>query len=85
MEACIKFVKCTIKKCGLTNNDVHFVFLQIRSAPVGVGLSSLAIMLFNRSIRALLLQPGSEPININNDNEYYKGLTSRQEAYTKNK
>ena len=40
-------------------------------------------MLVNRPIKALLLQIGREPININND-EYYDVLVSRQEAYTKN-
>ena len=40
--------------------------------------------MFNRPIRALLLQIGRDPININNDDEYYKALKPRQEAYTMN-
>ena len=84
MDAGIKFVKCTIKKCRQTNNDVHFALLQIRSILVGTGLPSAASLLFNRPIRALLLQIGKEPINVNNDDESYEALKSRQEAYTKN-
>ena len=81
--ACIKFVKCTIKKCRQTNNNVHFVLLQIRSTLVGAALPSTALMLFSRPIRALLPQIGREPININDD-EYYETLKARKEVYTKN-
>ena len=41
------------------------------------------MMLLNMPIRAVLLQIGREPINLNNDDEYYKALKSRQEVYTK--
>ena len=79
-----KVVKSTIKKCRRTNKNVHFALLQIRSTPVGAVLPSSAVLLFNMSIRALLLQICRELISINNDDEYYKALKSRQGAYTKN-
>ena len=41
------------------------------------------MMLYNRPIRALLLQGGKQPININNNYEY-KALKLRQETCTKN-
>ena len=44
------------------------------STPIGAGLCSPAILIFNRSIRALLPQINREPININADNEHYKAL-----------
>ena len=50
---------------------------------VGTWLLSTASMLFNRPIRALLLQIGSMPININNDDEYYEAIKLRQQAYNK--
>ena len=78
------FLKCTIKKCTQTNNNVHFALLPIRSTLVDTMLHSPATLLFNRPIRALLLQIGREPININNDDKYYEALKSGQEAYTKN-
>ena len=84
MEACIKFVKCTIKKCRQTNNDVHFAFLQKRSTLIGARLPCSAMMLFNRTRRTLLPQIGREPINFSNDGEYYETLKSKKEAYTKN-
>ena len=51
-----------------------FLFLQIRSTLVGDGLPRPAMMMFNRTIRALLPQTGREPIKINNKDEYYKAL-----------
>ena len=84
VEACIKFVKHTIKKYRQTNNDVHFALFQIRSTLVSTGLPSSAIMLFNKPIRTLLPHMGRELINVNNDDDDYEALKSRQEACTKN-
>ena len=72
VKACIKFVKCIIKKYRHTNNDIYFALFQIRSIPLGTELPSPAMMLFNRSIKKLLLQIGREPVNANNDEKYYK-------------
>ena len=82
-EACIQLVKCTIMKCRQTDNNEHFALLHIRSISVSAGLPSSAMMLFNRPISAPLLQIIREPINVNNDNEYYNALKSRQEACTR--
>ena len=57
---------------------------QIGSTLVGACLPSPAMMLFNRTIRALLLQIGRQQTNTNNDYEFYEALQSRQEAYIKN-
>ena len=84
VEACIKFMKHTIKKCKWNNNDGNFTLLQIRSIPIGTGIPSPAMLLFNRPIRVLLSWFGREPININKDDEYYEALKSRQETYIKN-
>ena len=51
---------------------------------MSTGLPCLATMLFNRPIRVLVLKVGREPININNDDDYYKGLKLRQKSYMKN-
>ena len=84
VKACFRFVKCTIKKCRQTNNDVHFTLLQITSTPTSAWLPSPAMMLLKRPIRALLPQIDREPINVNNDDEYYEALKSGKEAYTTN-
>ena len=57
-EACIKFIRCAIKKCIQNNYDVNFALLQIRSTPVNTGIPSQATLLFNRPIRVLLPQLG---------------------------
>ena len=67
IEACIKFVKCKISKCLITNNGVNLPLLQIKSTLLGAGLSSLATPLFNRLISGLLPQMNSKPIDVNND------------------
>ena len=72
VEACVKFMKCTIKKCRQNNNDANFALLQIRSTPIGTGIPSPAKLLFSRPIGGLLPEVRREPININKDDEYYK-------------
>ena len=34
-EACIKFLKETVKKCSETNTDINLALLQIRQTPPG--------------------------------------------------
>ena len=47
IEACIKFIKHTMKKCTETNKDIHITLLQIKSTPLEPGLPSPATLLFN--------------------------------------
>ena len=53
VQACIKFVKCTIKKCIDTYQDINLALLQIWSTLVEAGLPSLALMLFRRPIQGV--------------------------------
>ena len=62
-----KILKHTIGKCFDTNNDDILTLLQIRSIPIGTGLLSPAMLLFNRPIRGLLPPMNGEPINIIKD------------------
>ena len=55
----------------------------MRSTPTGAGLPSTNTFLFNIPIRALLPQINREPTNFNADNEYYQGLKTCQDKYTK--
>ena len=57
------------KKLLDNNDDVNLTLLQIGSTPIGTGLLSLATPLFNRLIRALLLQINRDLINFSADNE----------------
>ena len=54
VEACKKFVKCTLNKCFDSRSDPHIALLQIQMTPLGQGLPSPATMLFNhpKGIRA---------------------------------
>ena len=40
VEACIKFTKCTYKKCSDSGGDVHMVLIQTRTTPLGQGLQA---------------------------------------------
>ena len=50
VEACIKFIKHTMKKCIETNEDIHIALLQIRATQLEPGLPSPATLLFNHPI-----------------------------------
>ena len=49
-EACIKFVKGTMKKCFESDTDVNLAVLQVRSIPMWLGLPKPATILFNMVI-----------------------------------
>ena len=69
------------KKCIDTNKDINLALLQICSTPVGTGLHSLAVMLFNRPIHGFLPQMKREPIGIDNDDVQYQALEACQNKY----
>ena len=81
VEACIKFVKCTIRKCLDTSQDINLALLQMQSTAVGVGLPSLVMMAFSRPIRGLLLQIDRVPINRDIDEVHYETLETHQSKY----
>ena len=67
VEACIKFVTCTVKYALTLLRDIHLALLQICSTTIGVGVLRPAVMLFIRPIRGLLPQMNRDPIDTNND------------------
>ena len=50
VEACIKFIKCTFKKCADLGRDINMALLQIHTMPLGQGLPSPATLMFNRQV-----------------------------------
>ena len=82
-EESIKFIKCTITKCLDTNNDVNLALIKIPSTPIGIGLPSPAMFLFNRPIQGLIHLMSREPININDDLQC-KTPKYHQDKYVKN-
>ena len=83
VEACLKYLKCTIEKCNDTNQDINVALLQTWSTLVGVGLASLAAVLLNRPIEALLPKMNRAPINRDNDDVQYEALEDCQSKYNK--
>ena len=78
VEACIKLIKCTIKKCSDSGDDIHMAILQIRSTPLGQGLPSPPMLLSNCPVRGILPVIDRPPINIDNDDKHHNTLMHRQ-------
>ena len=71
VEACIKVIKCTIKKCSDSGGDIHMAMLQIRTTPQGQGLPSPAMLLLNWPVRGIMPVMDRPPINVDNDDEHH--------------
>ena len=54
VEACIKFIKQTFKKCAKSSRDISMALLQIHTRPLGPGLLSPATLLFNRQVQGIM-------------------------------
>ena len=50
VKACIKFIKCTFKKCAESSRDIKMALLHICTMPLGPGLLSLATLIFNGQV-----------------------------------
>ena len=74
IEACINFVKRTMKKCCEVNADTFVPLLQTRSTLISPGLPRLATLLFNKPTRDILPR-FSRPHLLcdNHENELIKG------------
>ena len=66
-----------------TNQDTNLALLQIQATPVGAGLPRPAIMLFNRPIQGFWSQTNRVPINMDNDDVWYKAPEAHQTKYNK--
>ena len=84
LEACIKFVKCTMKTCIKTNGDIHIALLQVRATPLESGLPSPAMLLFNCPIQGIMPILNRIPISSDNDDNHYEVLVKRQIRNDKN-
>ena len=77
VEACTKFVKCTLKICFDSRGDPHISLLQIPVTPPGQGLPSPVTML-NHSIRGILPVINRPLVGIDNDQEHYEVIVKRK-------
>ena len=78
MEAYMKFIKSMLKKCFSTNTVINLTLLQIRTTPLGPGLPSPAMLVFNCCIKGIMLMIKKYPISADSDDDHYKVLVARQ-------
>ena len=78
VDACIKFIKCTIKKCSESGGNIHMALLQIRTTPLGQGLPSPETLLFNHPVCSIMPLIDKKPINIDNDDKHHENITHKQ-------
>ena len=78
MEACIKFMKETIKKCIDAKSNMLIALLQIRSTPLGPGLPSPATL--DHPIRGIMPALSRLPISPNNSDEHYDALVKTKKG-----
>ena len=85
VEACIKFVKHTLKKCFESRGHPHIALLQICMTPLKPGLPSPATILFNHPIIGIMPIINIPPVGRDNDEEHYEVLIKKQTKMTKTK
>ena len=78
IEVCIKFVKCTFKKCTNSGGDINMALIQIHTTPLGQGLPSPATLMFNRQVCIILPVLDHKPIWKDCDDEHHSRLVDRQ-------
>ena len=78
VEACIKFIKCTFKKCANSGWDINMALLQIHTTLLGQGLPSLATLMFKRQVHGIMPVLDCKPVGQECDDEHHSKLVDRQ-------
>ena len=76
--ACIKFIKCTFKKCADSGGDINMALLQICTTPLGQSLLSPATLMFNRQVHGIMPVLDYKPIGKDYDDKHHSKLLDRQ-------
>ena len=79
VKACIKFIKCTFKKCSNSGGNINMALLQICTTPLGQGLPSLAMLMFNRPVCGIMPVVDCKLIGQDCDDEHHHKLVDRQQ------
>ena len=79
VEACIKFVKCTFKKCTDSGRHINIALLQICMTPLGHGLLSLAALMFIRPVHGIMPVIDCKPLVEDCDDDCHGKLIERQQ------
>ena len=78
VEACIKFIKYTFKKCTESGRDKNIVLLHIHTMLIGQGLPSLAMLMFNRQVQGIMPVLECKPIGQDCDDDHHSKVVDRQ-------
>ena len=76
VKACIKFIKCTFKKCADLGRDINMALLQMS---LGQGLLSLATLMFNRQVWGIMPVLDFKPIRQDCDDNHHNKLADKQQ------
>ena len=79
VKDCIKFIKCTFKKCTKSGGDINMALLQIHTTPLGQGLPSLATLMFNRQVHGIMPVLDHKPIGQDCDDDHHNKQVDRQQ------
>ena len=78
VEACIKLIKCTFKKCTNAGRDINVALLQICTTPLGQGLPSPTTLMFGRPVCSIMPVVDHKPIGQDYDDKHHHKLVDRQ-------
>ena len=78
VEACIKFIKHTFKKCEDSGGDINMALLQICTTPLGQGLPTPATLMFNRQVCGIMPVLDCKPVGQECDDKHHSKLVDRQ-------
>ena len=82
VEACIKFIKCTFKKCTDLDRDINMALLQISTTLLDQGLPSPATLMFNGQVQGIMPLLECKPIGQHCDEDHHNKLVDRQPKIT---
>ena len=74
VKPCIKFIKCTFKKCANSGGDINMAC----TTPLGQGLPSPATHMFNRQVHGIMSVLDHKPVGQDCDDEHHSKLVDRQ-------
>ena len=66
-------------KCSDSSGDIHMVLLQICSTPLGQGLHSLAMLLFNHPVGSVMPVINRKSVSVDNDDEHHIKINTMAE------
>ena len=74
VKACIKFIKCTFKKCSDLGRDINMALLQICTTPLGQDLPSPVTLMFNQQVCGIMPVLDHKPTMQDCDDDHHKKL-----------